>query len=622
MVLKKSGCSACKSLRVKCDELRPACQRCAERGIKCPGYARQLKWITPEVEEQSLSGSSSRLSETVTEKRHVRNLSVALRPDTNTNSSALAAAVSRVAGFVNPRSNSIPKSLSQYSNFLGDSYETNLFEHWLSLMSNIIHLDGGASRGLLSQQIEICQEPQSLCLPMLLASAATHRFAMGIGDQEEPLRLKQRGILSLRRAIESQSSVSTVVPSMEAVTTPHMDMPHIAPIALSDQAVLASLSLVGTEVILGTSLAALMPLLQGSVNLVKLRQEYNRCRCPRQHPMRQDRLFAADSPILATTIDTLFYFDTITCVPCARRPVSSALHTYTNKMHDKNQKGSGIRGRPNPTLGFAAEILFMISQAASLVADFYAGSIDTQRFDQARTSLMHELTSSILALSASWANCSESSAHGPRQTTSAFPSPDSILLQNVENHNANVAAAQAHAYATQIFLLRSTDFEKESQEIIELVSQLALNIGKVTRDSAPMSIMLWPLWVLGCESYSERKAEIQVQVGFVENQQEAVAKLFTMMFERMHMLNIQVAFKALMKHIWCCNEHRGDQLHSSLTQAGSDKLSPAWSSTPGDNNPATGPSITKASGGPTPQSQQQSYWVRKCWLEDIGLILC
>jgi hypothetical protein len=338
--------------------------------------------------------------------------------------------------------------------------------------------------------------------------------------------------------------------------------------------------------------------------------------------MRQDRLFAVDSLILATTIDTLFYFDTMSCLPCARRPISSALHARTDNMDDKNQKGTGMRSRPHPTLGFAADILFTIGKAATLVADFYAKSIDRQRFDRARTSLMHELTSSILTLSALWATWSEPSANGPQQTTSAFTSTGSIPVENVENHNANVAAAQAHAYATQIFLLRSTDFEKDSQEIIELVRQLALNIAKVTRDSAPMSVMLWPLWVLGCESYSERKAEVQVQIGLVENQREAAAKCFTVMFERMHMLNIQVAFKALMKHIWCCNEQRGEQLHSSFTQVESDTLSPAWPSTPGENIPSFSSYITETSGPHNPQSQQQSYWVRKCWLENIGLLFC
>ncbi|CEL54791.1 hypothetical protein RSOLAG1IB_07325 [Rhizoctonia solani AG-1 IB] len=35
----RSGCSACRSKRKKCDETKPNCQRCENSGIQCPGYA-------------------------------------------------------------------------------------------------------------------------------------------------------------------------------------------------------------------------------------------------------------------------------------------------------------------------------------------------------------------------------------------------------------------------------------------------------------------------------------------------------------------------------------------------------------------------------------------------------
>ncbi|KAF2847333.1 hypothetical protein T440DRAFT_213024 [Plenodomus tracheiphilus IPT5] len=42
----RSGCGKCKSRRVKCDEIRPACKNCERFGTTCPGYQQQLRWST------------------------------------------------------------------------------------------------------------------------------------------------------------------------------------------------------------------------------------------------------------------------------------------------------------------------------------------------------------------------------------------------------------------------------------------------------------------------------------------------------------------------------------------------------------------------------------------------
>lgn len=38
------GCWTCKKKRIQCDEGRPGCQRCIERGITCEGYEIRLRW--------------------------------------------------------------------------------------------------------------------------------------------------------------------------------------------------------------------------------------------------------------------------------------------------------------------------------------------------------------------------------------------------------------------------------------------------------------------------------------------------------------------------------------------------------------------------------------------------
>ncbi|KAF4342297.1 hypothetical protein FBEOM_3704 [Fusarium beomiforme] len=42
----RSGCRACKSKRLKCDESKPSCNNCVARKITCPGYQQTLKWST------------------------------------------------------------------------------------------------------------------------------------------------------------------------------------------------------------------------------------------------------------------------------------------------------------------------------------------------------------------------------------------------------------------------------------------------------------------------------------------------------------------------------------------------------------------------------------------------
>ncbi|KAE8134260.1 Zn(II)2Cys6 transcription factor [Aspergillus pseudotamarii] len=42
----RNGCARCKSKRVKCGEEKPYCSRCTRLGVKCPGYAQSLRWVT------------------------------------------------------------------------------------------------------------------------------------------------------------------------------------------------------------------------------------------------------------------------------------------------------------------------------------------------------------------------------------------------------------------------------------------------------------------------------------------------------------------------------------------------------------------------------------------------
>jgi hypothetical protein len=38
------GCVTCKAKRLKCDEVKPTCQKCEDRQVPCGGYHKDFKW--------------------------------------------------------------------------------------------------------------------------------------------------------------------------------------------------------------------------------------------------------------------------------------------------------------------------------------------------------------------------------------------------------------------------------------------------------------------------------------------------------------------------------------------------------------------------------------------------
>ncbi|KAJ5130861.1 uncharacterized protein N7515_006900 [Penicillium bovifimosum] len=62
----RGGCQRCKQRRRKCDETKPSCQQCTNRGHTCPGYQKQnLQWrhVFKEIEEPSRLAPPIRSSE-------------------------------------------------------------------------------------------------------------------------------------------------------------------------------------------------------------------------------------------------------------------------------------------------------------------------------------------------------------------------------------------------------------------------------------------------------------------------------------------------------------------------------------------------------------------------------
>ncbi|KAJ6043387.1 hypothetical protein N7499_005812 [Penicillium canescens] len=42
-----TGCWTCRTRKIKCDESKPCCHQCFEKGLSCEGYTGRLQWLTP-----------------------------------------------------------------------------------------------------------------------------------------------------------------------------------------------------------------------------------------------------------------------------------------------------------------------------------------------------------------------------------------------------------------------------------------------------------------------------------------------------------------------------------------------------------------------------------------------
>ncbi|KAJ5170858.1 uncharacterized protein N7500_003641 [Penicillium coprophilum] len=49
-----TGCWTCRTRKIKCDELKPCCGQCYEKGLSCEGYSARLQWLTPATGKRGL----------------------------------------------------------------------------------------------------------------------------------------------------------------------------------------------------------------------------------------------------------------------------------------------------------------------------------------------------------------------------------------------------------------------------------------------------------------------------------------------------------------------------------------------------------------------------------------
>ncbi|KAH8433436.1 Zn(II)2Cys6 transcription factor domain-containing protein [Aspergillus melleus] len=59
----RTGCTTCKTRKIKCDETQPHCQRCQNAGWKCPGYGRPPPGVVGRGRSRSILSTPARLSD-------------------------------------------------------------------------------------------------------------------------------------------------------------------------------------------------------------------------------------------------------------------------------------------------------------------------------------------------------------------------------------------------------------------------------------------------------------------------------------------------------------------------------------------------------------------------------
>ena len=54
-----TGCWTCRARKVKCDEVRPCCRQCGQKGLECEGYDVRLQWVAPEMGDSTTTDINS-----------------------------------------------------------------------------------------------------------------------------------------------------------------------------------------------------------------------------------------------------------------------------------------------------------------------------------------------------------------------------------------------------------------------------------------------------------------------------------------------------------------------------------------------------------------------------------
>lgn len=537
------GCMNCRAIRTKCDEQKPECHRCIARGLVCKPYTKKLRWVV-ESSTTQLSARDRRPSQegpkkhphVDTEHRHV--------------------------------SCGLQASLSPPCHHPLDSLDRPLFEHWMAITLHLVCLDPVSSENIQRMYLHLATSDNSVALRAMLANSAAHLLSLGrISDSKFAL-VQQRAFKSLRVSLNKPATKATMLTGGKP--TAHCE--HIPLPSLADDTVVGSTLLLGDEIIRPDdhySLGRVQYLLRGTYSLVVERHKYFDCTCSLPHLARFDPEYKLDSPVFVSSVRLLAWGDIMSCVPCVRPPLIDNRYWLDGAV--KAAKEGARHLRPDFDLGYCAEIVALLGQCATAIHGLYTESLSDDDFSHMQDLLCLQLDKAI-------ANVPEIACdHKDNSNCNQLLSPScSLKRESVHAHNDCVRAAICHGLATQIFLLRATDHHSASSKIQTLRNLLWRSISRIPTYNSVVTIMLWPLWVLGCESYHTEGTD---------DSRQFVATFLQEIYERQAMRSVQKCLTTLQDVIW--------------------KLDP--------------PESYHESKYYCPM--QQPTWVRYCWSQKIELLL-
>lgn len=467
-------------------------------------------------------------------------------------------------------------NLNSFGVYITNQRDRSLWEYSLSVLPNLVFLNKSRSATISAMRVLGAMDDKAILYPAALASAASHLFARGAITNLEFYEKRQIALRNLRAAIAAPKQ-----DAFKARTSFDPGQQECIPTRCCDHTIEASLRLAAIELMQGAGFRCIYPFLCGTASLVGERHEY----AEHLHPKHRG-LANLNSPYFILTKRMLAYFDVLSCVPCARRPLLDEKYWLTDEwcVREENIDGSGL----DPVMGCFATVIGLTGKSAALVCMHFEGRIGTDYFRSNHRTLLRRL--------ANWKPLlPESSLSTERASEAKYScrTPDSgPISEKYQEYTLCVSAGNAHSIATQIFLHRATNFDQYSHVIQSLVCSLRAAVVEVGVESTPTTTMLWPLWVLACECYD------------TGTRNQTVVPFFSELLERQGFLNIAQCFDILQERIW---KLRSVPDPTSLKHDISET-----------HNFKTDGTIECDEPG---NSWQQSQWVLFCWAEKIELIL-
>ncbi|ETN44585.1 uncharacterized protein HMPREF1541_10255 [Cyphellophora europaea CBS 101466] len=390
-----------------------------------------------------------------------------------------------------------------------------------------------------------------MALRAMLANAAAHQLCNG-GTSDSTFMLAQRKAIKAQRlSLEELATYDAHLPNRG-----EQGKDHNLPSALDDDAIVASLFLLGPEIIHPTdeiSFSKTQSLLKGACFLVSKRHEYFTCKCSLDHPARLDPCYKLESPLFQHAVRTLAYTDIMCCVPCAKAPILDKSY-WLDEAIKATRRGAEVL-RPDIDLGYCAHMFSILGYCTSAIDQLYRKDVSAFEFNEIQETLSFQLDQAVRSIP-DYSNVLTT-------VPSTFARESAYETERLFAHDGCVTAAICHGLANRIFLLRATNHEWQAPEIYALCCQLSTYVSRIPVDSAVVAIMLWPIWVLGCESYTTTP----------DLPRERVATLLEVIYEHQRMKNVLLCLGALKQKIWSlaspdvrCASGLGTALQSSWVQ--------------------------------------------------------